>query len=93
MSNRIRDSPDDALLFFCVMILVVLLCKFILLSFAAIGCLGDSTRLNILRKVRGRMIFVPKAQMHDFKKYGELEDSKRRKSIHFFGADIAVSAF
>lgn len=23
----------------------------------------------------------------------ELEDSKRRKSIHFFGADIAVSAF
>ena len=27
------------------------------------------------------------------KNTGELEDSKRRKSIHFFGADIAVSAF
>ena len=27
------------------------------------------------------------------KNMGKLEDSKRRKSIHFFGADIAVSAF
>lgn len=27
------------------------------------------------------------------KNMGELEDSKRRKSIHFFRADIAESAF
>jgi hypothetical protein len=39
------------------------------------------------------MILVPKGQMQEFENTGELEDSKRRKRIHFFGADIAVSAF
>ena len=37
--------------------------------------------------------FVPRGHTQEFENTGELEDSKRRKSIHFFGADIAESAF
>lgn len=46
----------------------------------------------LLKNVKS-MIFCREVRRRNLKNTGELEDSKRRKSIHFFGADIAVSAF